>query len=68
MKALVYRGIGKKAVEDRQKPELQASGDAIIKMAKTTICGTDLHILWATLQAANQAVFLDMKALVLLIP
>jgi len=45
MKALVYRGIGKKAVEDRQKPELQASGDAIIKMAKTTICGTDLHIL-----------------------
>ena len=33
------------AVEDRPKPALQGPGDAIIKMVKTTICGTDLHIL-----------------------
>jgi alcohol dehydrogenase len=45
MKALVYRGLGCKAVEDRPKPQLQAPGDAIVKIAKTTICGTDLHIL-----------------------
>ncbi len=45
MKALVYNGPGKKAVEDRPKPELQAAGDAIVKIVKTTICGTDLHIL-----------------------
>ncbi len=45
MKALVYRGIGVKALEDRPKPKIQAAGDAIIKMVKTTICGTDLHIL-----------------------
>jgi alcohol dehydrogenase len=45
MKALVYHGPGKKAVEDRPKPELQAPGDAIVKITKTTICGTDLHIL-----------------------
>ncbi|HTY86897.1 MAG TPA: zinc-dependent alcohol dehydrogenase family protein [Candidatus Acidoferrum sp.] len=45
MKALVYRGPGKKAIEDRPKPQVQAPGDAIIKMVKTTICGTDLHIL-----------------------
>ncbi len=45
MKALVYLGPGKKAVEDRPKPELQAPGDAIVKITKTTICGTDLHIL-----------------------
>ncbi len=45
MKALVYQGPGKKALEDRPKPEIQAPGDAIVKMAKTTICGTDLHIL-----------------------
>ena len=45
MKALVYRGPGLKAVENRPKPEIQASTDAIIKMVKTTICGTDLHIL-----------------------
>ncbi len=45
MKALIYRGIGKMVVEDREQPKLQAPGDAIIKMVKTTICGTDLHIL-----------------------
>lgn len=45
MKALVYRGPGLKALEERPKPEIQAPGDAIVKMVKTTICGTDLHIL-----------------------
>ena len=45
MKALVYRGPGLKALEDRPKPQLQAQDDAIVKIIKTTICGTDLHIL-----------------------
>jgi alcohol dehydrogenase len=45
MKALVYGGPGKKSLEDRPKPEIQAPGDAIVKIVKTTICGTDLHIL-----------------------
>ena len=45
MKALVYRGPGKKALEEHPKPEIQAPGDAIVRILKTTICGTDLHIL-----------------------
>ena len=45
MKALVYHGPGLKALEERPKPELQAPGDAVVKIVKTTICGTDLHIL-----------------------
>jgi alcohol dehydrogenase len=45
MKALVYQGPGRKTVEDRPRPELQAPGDAIVRITKTTICGTDLHIL-----------------------
>jgi alcohol dehydrogenase len=45
MKALVYLGPGKKALEDRPKPEISEPTDAIIKILKTTICGTDLHIL-----------------------
>src|SRR5450756_1166218 len=45
MKALVYQGPGKKALEDRPKPELTAPTDAIVRVTKTTICGTDLHIL-----------------------
>jgi len=45
MKALVYRGPGKKALEDRPKPEIEDQTDAIVRVLKTTICGTDLHIL-----------------------
>ena len=45
MKALVYLGNGKKAFEDRPKPTITAPTDAIVKITKTTICGTDLHIL-----------------------
>ncbi len=45
MKALVYHGPGKRGWEDRPKPALAAPTDAIVKIARTTICGTDLHIL-----------------------
>jgi len=45
MKAFVYGGPGKKALEDRPRPEIENPGDAIVKIVKTTICGTDLHIL-----------------------
>lgn len=45
MKALVYRGPGKKSVEERAKPVMIAPDDAIVKLTRTTICGTDLHIL-----------------------
>lgn len=45
MKALVYVSKGNKALQDRPKPKLIDPTDAIIKITKTTICGTDLHIL-----------------------
>ena len=45
MKALVYNGPGLKAIEERPKPELRDAGDAIVRITRTTICGTDLHIL-----------------------
>ncbi|BBD80267.1 zinc-dependent alcohol dehydrogenase family protein [Aerosticca soli] len=45
MKALVYQGPGKKALEERPRPAIQTPSDAIVKVLKTTICGTDLHIL-----------------------
>ncbi|MDD2870015.1 zinc-dependent alcohol dehydrogenase family protein [Neomegalonema sp.] len=45
MKALVYHGPGRKAVEERPKPKVEAPTDAVIRITKTTICGTDLHIL-----------------------
>ncbi|HVU58485.1 MAG TPA: zinc-dependent alcohol dehydrogenase family protein [Puia sp.] len=45
MKALVFKGPGQKSWEEAPKPVLQHPTDAIIKMLKTTICGTDLHIM-----------------------
>ena len=45
MKALVYQAVGKMAIEERPKPKVSAATDAIVRVTKTTICGTDLHIL-----------------------
>lgn len=45
MKALVYNGPSKMALEDRSMPVIDAQTDAIVRITKTTICGTDLHIL-----------------------
>src|ERR1700690_1483154 len=45
MKALVYHGPGIKDGEENPKPAIQATSDAIVRITKTTICGTDLHIL-----------------------
>lgn len=45
MKALVYQGPGQMGLERRPKPDITLPSDAIVKVTKTTICGTDLHIL-----------------------
>ena len=45
MKALVYHGVGKKSWEEVPKPTINVPTDAIVKILKTTICGTDLHIM-----------------------
>lgn len=45
MKALVYLGPERKALQERPKPEIEAPTDAIVRLTRTTICGTDLHIL-----------------------
>jgi len=45
MMALVYHGPGKKSWEEKPLPTLIKPTDAIVKILKTTICGTDLHIM-----------------------
>src|SRR5450830_1793929 len=45
MKALVYHGPGKKSLDECPKPIVIDTTDAIVRVTKTTICGTDLHIL-----------------------
>jgi alcohol dehydrogenase len=45
MRALVYVGPQAKALQDRPMPVIGSPTDAIVRMTRTTICGTDLHIL-----------------------
>src|SRR5665213_3530799 len=45
MKALVYKGPGSSGWDDVADPTIHQPTDVIVKMAATTICGTDLHIL-----------------------
>lgn len=45
MKALVYDGPGKIELKEVPFPKIEKSTDAVVKILKTTICGTDLGIL-----------------------
>lgn len=45
MKALVYHGPTQRSWEEKPKPTLRESTDAVVRITTTTICGTDLHIL-----------------------
>ena len=44
MNALVYRRISNRSLEEKPKPVIELATDAIVKITKTTVCGTDLHI------------------------
>jgi len=44
MKALVYHGDHDIRFEEVEKPTIKESKDVLVKMVKTTICGTDLGI------------------------
>jgi len=45
MKALVYHGPGGQQLDDMPRPTLREANDVIVRVTKTTLCGTDLHIL-----------------------
>ncbi|QUM88870.1 alcohol dehydrogenase catalytic domain-containing protein [Moritella sp. 36] len=45
MKAYVFDGKESAKLEDRPIPTIIKQSDVIVKVEKTTICGTDLHIL-----------------------
>src|SRR6476661_593870 len=45
MKALTYLGPGKYVWQEKDKPSIKSPTDVIVKISRTTICGTDLHIL-----------------------
>lgn len=44
MKAVVYQGEGRIALEERPIPKIQDEKDAIVEVTLTTICSSDIHI------------------------
>ena len=53
MKALVYHGPGKKSWEEVPDARIEESGDVVVRVDTTTICGTDLHILHGDVAAVT---------------
>jgi len=62
MKALVYGGVGKRSLEERPRPVIKEPADAVVRIVKTTICGTDLHIIKGDVPSAAAGEFWGMKA------
>ncbi|PKQ30068.1 MAG: alcohol dehydrogenase [Actinobacteria bacterium HGW-Actinobacteria-10] len=63
MKALVYHGPGNKSWEEVPKPTIQKPTDAIVRVTKTTICGTDLHIMKGDVAAVTDGRILGHEAI-----
>ena len=45
MRGVVFDGAGRVRVTDLPEPELEAPGDAIVRVTRSAICGSDLHLL-----------------------
>lgn len=45
MKALCWHGKNDVRIDNVPDPQIESSGDAIIRVTKTCICGSDLHLL-----------------------
>lgn len=54
MQALVYHGPGSKSLDSVPKPTVLQSTDSVVRITKTTICGTDLHILKGDVPAVTE--------------
>src|SRR3954453_2356788 len=44
MKAMVYRGPYKVRVEEKDIPKIEHPNDAIVRVTRAAICGSDLHL------------------------
>ena len=58
MKAATYVSAGDLQLIDQPKPEIKNPTDAIVRILKTTICGTDLHILGGDVPACKEGTIL----------
>lgn len=43
MRAVIFKEVGRVAVEDRKLPVIQDPRDAVVKVSVAALCGSDLH-------------------------
>ncbi len=44
MRAMVYRGPYRVRVEEKDRPAIEHPNDAIVRVTRAAICGSDLHL------------------------
>lgn len=58
MKAVVWRGVGNIRLEDVPEPRIEKPSDAIVRIASSAICGTDLHFVRGTMAGMKSGTIL----------
>ncbi|HXH23239.1 MAG TPA: alcohol dehydrogenase catalytic domain-containing protein [Dehalococcoidia bacterium] len=56
MKAVVFKGQGHVAVEERPAPRIEEPTDAIVRVSMAAICGTDVRVLQGRIPGAPDAI------------
>jgi threonine dehydrogenase-like Zn-dependent dehydrogenase len=49
MKAVVWHGVGDIRLDDVEDPKIQEPTDAVVRITRSAICGTDLHMVRGTM-------------------
>jgi len=53
VRALVFKDFGAIEIEDVPKPGLEQPGDALVRVTRTAICGSDLHVVHGRIPGMN---------------
>ncbi|MGW4487409.1 zinc-dependent alcohol dehydrogenase [Amycolatopsis sp. NPDC004368] len=62
MKAVVWHGVGDIRLDDVPDPKILEPGDAIVRITRSAICGTDLHMVRGTMPGMVEGTILGHEA------
>ncbi|MCZ4067880.1 alcohol dehydrogenase catalytic domain-containing protein [Microbacterium sp. H37-C3] len=58
MKAVVWHGIGDIRLDEVDEPRIEDGHDAIVRITRSAICGTDLHFIRGTMSGMKEGIIL----------
>ena len=62
MKAMVWHGVGDIRLEEVADPKIQEPTDAVVRVTRSAICGTDLHFVRGTMAPMREGTILGHEA------